>query len=387
MTKNSAACLKNRRVLRYARFVLGKHKARLKYFLERIWTKIAPDSADKRSRTAFLRKCAAAEKAELSDKPGSIVIEINNTCNLNCLMCETQSSRRAKGEIEPRLFKKIIDEMASLGYRRVKFTTVGEPLLNKNLPEYLYYCQERGINGCLITNGMLIKDFLDRLDKENVPLTHLSLRVSIDGGEKSTYEKIRCGASYEKLIENLDALAEYGRRKRLPVYLSAACTLNRDTIPEVFLFYHKFKKYFGEELSFGFMNSLTPRGNENPYFKDKNAIPAISVRKPCPAPFIEMDILYDGAVSLCCRDYEGELVVGNINQNTILEIWNGDKARAIREAHKSGRTEHLRLCSRCFAPSPALSGISGYIRYLLMKYDDGTAVSDAIYRFIEAGGK
>jgi len=38
-------------------------------------------------------------------------------------------------------------------------------------------------------------------------------------------------------------------------------------------------------------------------------------------------------------------------------------------------------------PSPALSGISGYIRYLLMKYDDGTAVSDAIYRFIEAGGK
>lgn len=52
--------------------------------------------------------------------------------------------------------------------------------------------------------------------------------------------------------------------------------------------------------------------------------------KPCVKPFREMGICYDGSVNICCNDFCGECVLGNITDNTLSEIWNGELIKAYR---------------------------------------------------------
>ena len=50
----------------------------------------------------------------------------------------------------------------------------------------------------------------------------------------------------------------------------------------------------------------------------------------CPAPNEQFVILWDGTVTVCCTDYEGTLNMGNVHEQSIEEIWTGEKWRRLR---------------------------------------------------------
>ncbi|MDM8537808.1 SPASM domain-containing protein [Desulfobacterales bacterium HSG17] len=69
---------------------------------------------------------------------------------------------------------------------------------------------------------------------------------------------------------------------------------------------------------------------------------------PCGAPFSEVSILWNGDVVLCCYDYDGFNVIGNIKEKTLNKIWNDKKILKIRDIFKSRNTHLLPLCKKCF---------------------------------------
>ncbi len=69
---------------------------------------------------------------------------------------------------------------------------------------------------------------------------------------------------------------------------------------------------------------------------------------PCAAPFSEISVLWNGDVVLCCYDYDGFQVIGNIHEQSISDIWYGEMVQSIRELFKSRKTESLPLCGSCF---------------------------------------
>jgi radical SAM protein with 4Fe4S-binding SPASM domain len=67
----------------------------------------------------------------------------------------------------------------------------------------------------------------------------------------------------------------------------------------------------------------------------------------CVGMFSRVFVLKDGEVSICCFDPNCELNIGNATENTILEIWNGERMRKYRDLHNTGRRSEIDLCASC----------------------------------------
>ena len=87
---------------------------------------------------------------------------------------------------------------------------------------------------------------------------------------------------------------------------------------------------------------LTSRGGDAPNRNDK----LIFTTERCVLPFRQLIIRPDGKVSLCCNDPYGKMTMGDLSKQSIMEIWNGETYRKIREQILGGRgrIEHCRTC-------------------------------------------
>ena len=130
-------------------------------------------------------------------------IETNNTCNLNCPMCDTLSSRRKKINMELSNFEKVIIEAKKINSKDrniVSLHSVGEPMVSPQFEKYLEIIAKHKFKLSLSTNGLLIERKINILKK----YSHIidEIRFSIDGATKETYELMRFPAKHEKLIHN-----------------------------------------------------------------------------------------------------------------------------------------------------------------------------------------
>jgi radical SAM protein with 4Fe4S-binding SPASM domain len=68
----------------------------------------------------------------------------------------------------------------------------------------------------------------------------------------------------------------------------------------------------------------------------------------CPHPFKDFGVLWNGDVTLCCLDYDGQLKVGNVQDDSIETIMQGEAAKNIR-ASMLGRSALPPVCQTCQA--------------------------------------
>jgi len=69
--------------------------------------------------------------------------------------------------------------------------------------------------------------------------------------------------------------------------------------------------------------------------------------KYCEWIFNKIYINYKGDLLLCCSDYEFEVVMGNINEQNLDEIFNCDLYREYRQTHIAGESKTMPLCNKC----------------------------------------
>ncbi|MBI3075898.1 MAG: radical SAM protein, partial [Deltaproteobacteria bacterium] len=235
--------------------------------------------------------------------PGYAVVEINNTCNINCLMCDTASARRQKGVIDIGLLERVLAELKQRGIRSVDVHTIGDPLANPKLPAVLAVFRKLRMTPGLSTNGLLIKKHLKTLI-EYRDVTSL-IRLSIDGATKPTYERIRAGGKWEDLMENLTIASN----ELVPrgFTLTSNMVVSEDNVSEAGLFVEVFRPFvMPSNMQFSFVNSLAP---DTSYFHRVNLFPNHTVpNRPCSLPFSSFWVHLDGRVSSCCRDYHGEVI-------------------------------------------------------------------------------
>jgi radical SAM protein with 4Fe4S-binding SPASM domain len=85
-----------------------------------------------------------------------------------------------------------------------------------------------------------------------------------------------------------------------------------------------------------------------------DAINVLRLEKPsarplpvCDKPWTSVTILWDGRVVPCCFDYDGILTLGNVNEQSLAEIWNGPKLKALRTDHRNHTLDGVSLCAQC----------------------------------------
>lgn len=128
-----------------------------------------------------------------------LTLEVTNICNLNCKMCFKRGLSETKYEnMSLDTFNKALnDANPSKG---VTFVGLGEPLLNPDFYEMLVESKKRGLLINFVTNGtVLTEDWCKKL----VDLKIDKISISFDGATKETYEAIRLGSNFEKVVDNI----------------------------------------------------------------------------------------------------------------------------------------------------------------------------------------
>lgn len=146
----------------------------------------------------------AAGKIVLKSYPRQLHILLNSKCNLQCEMCGMFKGRY---KFSDRHFKELIKLMP---YLQLLIIQGGEIFLDSRINTILKYALKNKVKVDLLTNGLLINEKIaDQLADAGVNLV-----FSIDSPFKETYESIRLGAKFEKLINNIIILNEARKLKK-----------------------------------------------------------------------------------------------------------------------------------------------------------------------------
>jgi radical SAM protein with 4Fe4S-binding SPASM domain len=70
-------------------------------------------------------------------------------------------------------------------------------------------------------------------------------------------------------------------------------------------------------------------------------------KQTCPNIWDRMTVFWNGDVTLCCEDVDGDWVMGNLNEHSISEIWNSERLLAIRKIHREKHFEKFPFCLHC----------------------------------------
>lgn len=322
----------------------------------------ALDSLDKEPWADYFHK-HAPERAETAPDPKGVGdIEINDSCNIDCLMCSTSLATRPKGLMKMEKFERIVAELAGMGVKAVSLHTIGDPLANKRLPQYLQILREHGVHvGTLSSNCLMLDRHMDTIFEYRDIIDRIS--ASIDGSSKWVYEKIRKGGNFEELHANLLAFTKRNNAHPNPFPVWVNCVVTNDNyhelayLPSVFDYVTEPSRF-----NFGMIDGLTP---DHSYFEEAKVFEDYYAHIPCGALWAEPHIHKDGNLTLCTRDYNGDLVFGHIDQGTIVEQYNGEAIKAMRRTHLKGDTQALpKLCQSCVMIDPRLNTvIDGVIHY------------------------
>jgi radical SAM protein with 4Fe4S-binding SPASM domain len=269
-------------------------------------------------------------------------IEPTNRRNSNCYICIRQKSRLRNQDLAFDLFKKAIDEVASHGKLiMINLHKNGEPLLNNNIFSMIGYIKDRNASKTVHfnTNGIL-------LAKENVVKLMDSgiddVTISIDASRRETYEKIKRVKGFEELENNIRNFFKIknSNGKRSP-HTRVKIMEYKDTWGEIDEFVRKWKDIADEVQVTGVHNwSENIEGLETTDEKKDR-------RYPCCLLWYELVINADGSVSPCQFDWKNEYILGNIKNNTIANMWNGEKIQNLRRAQVKKDWKYGNICEKC----------------------------------------
>lgn len=273
--------------------------------------------------------------------PLHIDIESVAVCNLRCPFCATTNSRWGKdrrGFMDVSLYRKIIDEGAANGLCAIKLSLRGEPLLHPKLASMVEYAKKKGIMDVYFnTNAILLTEekFEQLID---AGLDRIS--ISIEGFTREVYEKFRVGATFERLLDNVSRLIEIREKRNSRTPQIRIQTVLLQELKDDFGTYVNFWRRYADEVSY-----LDAREEKN-----GNGGLGEAAAWACPFLWQRMTILWDGTILPCLMHgitNFGSMMLGNIKDCSIRELWQGEKERLLREAHRNGESHRIPACVEC----------------------------------------
>jgi len=254
-------------------------------------------------------------------------------------MCPREEMTRNLGIMSMDLHQKIVDQCAEMKIPEVRLHNVGEPLLDKQIPQKIKYAKEKGIPKVLMyTNASLLDK---RLSEEIIFAGLDEMFISFDAAEKETYEAIRKGLDFDRVSKGIETFLEVraaAGQKKPKVHFAYTCMdLNRQEV-------HKFKSRWRDRVdSIGIFDVCDWADQK----RVDSEIYRFKKKWPCAYLWKTMFILWNGDVSICCLDFNGKVTFGNAGKESIIKIWKNEPFRRARELHLGGKFNHIPLCAQC----------------------------------------
>jgi len=238
---------------------------------------------------------------------------------------------RMQGSMNDGTFHRILNEITEPRIP-VRFIRWGEPFLHPKILEYSRLVKERGLPLHITTNGQLLDE---GMMQALVDMELDSIIFSMQGYDREGYKRNRVGGDYDVLFRNIRKLVRLRGCREKPFIMVTTTVDNPNS---------KDTEYF-----MSYWNRIVDKVRVGrtvlSWFDDK--ILSNLDHPVCYEPFRQLSFNWNGDVTACCGDYDGLLVVGNIHQSSLLELWNSKLLEAIRTIVSCGCYNYLTLCGKC----------------------------------------
>ena len=298
----------------------------------------------------FRRAAVQSTMEQVRGIPRNLHIEATNVCNAKCTFCAYPQMERAKETMPMDTFKAIIDEYVDMGGRGVSLTPiVGDPFVDRHLFERLDYLNQKSeIQGFYFyTNAILMKPAV--IDRLLAYSDKLSIFVSFGGFDRKTYKAIMGVDYFDLVCANIEAFVAAKRQSQSSIAFSLAlrcppsnwqgkfwekCQAYQQQGLMKIEVIHTFDSWAGKVRTQD-LEQVGLDATQPPY-----------KRGACELLFAKPIVLANGKINACaCRDVEAELIVGDLADAPLKEIWAGQGISNIIEQHERG--DFPEVCRRC----------------------------------------
>ncbi len=299
---------------------------------------------------------------KLEEWPMGLTMDTTNRCNAKCKWCPHPQMKHDFKEMDWDLFKTIIDDYASVG-GTIRLGNFGEPLMDKLFVQRVKYVREKKTIQYIDMNTNLF--FLDLSKARELVDLQMNFHVSLDEVDEKLYEEIK-GIEFKRVIENLFMLAKVNSESRNPVRISVKFKtiqsldeLKSNPIFKKMMILCDEGKLFMDILpisksdcinnmggnfnSSGFLTKYFNNGKVNRTYKDYN----LTNPAPCSAFWRNLVIMPDGQVVQCCVDVRKKIIVGDLNKQTVKDIWLGESFKELRKRAVNRERSRMELCAEC----------------------------------------
>lgn len=276
--------------------------------------------------------------------PKMVIAGISFACNAECIHCvysrfsETKESTAKKNIfMEEDIFKKIANECSKYHWTLLRLVGFGEPMLHPRFIEMVNYAKGIGCNVGIITNGSLLDEKIARFLLES---EIDAVDISVDAFSKETYEKIRRGLNFEKLVDNVKMFVTMRDKMQKDTFIFCSIVEQKEVmleLSEALEFWGNIadKAVSRKFLTFGLLED------------EEKRVPYYETRVPCFLLYDRINVDVNGQIRLCGYDSFGKTDFGNIKDTKIREAWHSKELNRIRKCHQDGRFEDTGICKDC----------------------------------------
>lgn len=288
--------------------------------------------------------------------PVHVSIEPTNACNARCPVCETGKGEmhRKAGFLDEHAYRAFIDEAAPTT-AVLMFYFMGEPFMHRSAYEMIRYARDKGIYVETCTNG----DFVDAHGVLYSDVNRISFQIG--GMDQATHQIYRVRTRLDKAMRNLEELIALRRRhphSNVEIEVGFIVMRHNEHQVEEFL---RWARAIGVDRA----NVIDPcvrnmaeakrflPEDRRYWYYDEEAF-ARGVLKPKKVPNNEcvwiwnsIQLNWDGTAVPCCRDPNGLFALGNVFDQGLLAVFNGERATDFRRRilREQGKVPICRLCS------------------------------------------
>ena len=287
-------------------------------------------------------------------EPFSLEIDICSLCNLQCKFCFHSNIKQiAKCNFQQKmmnldLYKKIIDDAKNFEkpIKKLKLYVFGEPLLHPDLPEMIRYAKNGGVTEYIeiTTNGIA---FTPKISRDLIDAGLDRINISINGLNKEDYKK-NCNREIDFIKLKQEIAYLYSIRKNCWIYIKLSDTGYSEDEKE--RFYQIFKGICNEI----FIENIMDHVWEDINIQEENSSCSVGSyqqimveKKVCPFLFTRMIVNVEGMVCLCCVDWKGKEILGDLKEDSIVDVWNGEILRKVQLLHLQGERKEIPICKNC----------------------------------------
>lgn len=262
-------------------------------------------------------------------------LEITNVCNLDCLFCP--KTDRAKRRLSLEEFDALTDKLQG----RIKFLyfhLMGEPFLHPLLPDFIRMARQKGFVPVLTTNGTLLAKGQGVMEA----LPH-KIQISLHSFEGNGKENPE--AYIGEVMRFAREAARLGILIVMRLWNQGGYDDANGHILDV-IAQHQPRPWTARADGWKLASNLYIEYDRMFEWPDAGHDEYEAEDVFCYALRNQVGVLVDGSVVPCCLDHAGEMVLGNLFEQSLEEILVSPRAKALYD----GFTRHVAtepLCRKC----------------------------------------